>query len=153
MIKIPNTRAKMLRMTCYLLLFVICDYNNLYYVIQSTLPKKTQLSSSIHFPQSMSHETLIHNPFFQPEDTEKWDQTVEKVLRHPPEHHLNVLTPNEPNIDAGAYSYRRPSVHHDPVPAPKPQRLPEDVKPGKTILTILHWCLIGFPPQPHMWLQ
>jgi hypothetical protein len=60
---------------------------------------------------------------------------VDKVLRHQPEHHLNVLTPNEPNIDAGAYSYRRPSVHHDPVPAPKPQRLPEDVKPGKKILS------------------
>ena len=44
----------------------------------------------------------------------------------------NILTPvDEPNLDSGAYSFRRPSVHHDPVPAPKPTRLYDDAKSTK----------------------
>ena len=61
---------------------------------------------------------------------------MHKVLRgsDPDAPRINVLTPvDEAHVDAGAYAFRRPSVHHEPIPAPKPKNLPaEDSKSGKT---------------------
>ena len=72
---------------------------------------------------------------FQPEDKDQWDETMDKVLRpsDPNATRINVLTPvDEPHLDAGAYSYRRPSVHADPIPAPKPKNITQDdAKSGK----------------------